>query len=189
MKKNSTMRLAALLLVLTLVTSCFVGGTFAKYTAGATVEAGDVTVAQWAFEVDGTNIATTTPGTVEFNLFESIKDTAGADENDVADGKIAPGTSGEFKLEVKNSSEVSAKYTITFDTSALGNIPLKFAVDSGNFGTLSAISSDKIEAGQSVEYTVKWMWDFNSADTVDNPLGIAASTGSVSASITAEQVD
>ena len=32
MKKNSTMRIAAVLMVLTLMTSCFVGGTFAKYT-------------------------------------------------------------------------------------------------------------------------------------------------------------
>ena len=31
MKKNRTMRVAALLLALTLMTSCFVGGTFAKY--------------------------------------------------------------------------------------------------------------------------------------------------------------
>ena len=32
MKKNWTMRVGAALLVLTLITSCFVGGTFAKYT-------------------------------------------------------------------------------------------------------------------------------------------------------------
>lgn len=35
--KNKTMRVAALLLALTLMTSCFVGGTFAKYTTGDSV--------------------------------------------------------------------------------------------------------------------------------------------------------
>lgn len=37
MKKNRLMRLACLLIVLTLMTSCFVGGTFAKYTTSATI--------------------------------------------------------------------------------------------------------------------------------------------------------
>ena len=35
MKKTKLMRAALLLLVLTLITSCFVGGTFAKYTTSA----------------------------------------------------------------------------------------------------------------------------------------------------------
>lgn len=35
MRKNKAMRTAALLLVLVLMTSCFVGGTFAKYTTTA----------------------------------------------------------------------------------------------------------------------------------------------------------
>ena len=38
MKKNWTMRVALLIVALTLITSCFVGGTFAKYVTGASYE-------------------------------------------------------------------------------------------------------------------------------------------------------
>ncbi len=38
MKKNWTMRVALLVVALTLITSCFVGGTFAKYVTGASYE-------------------------------------------------------------------------------------------------------------------------------------------------------
>ena len=50
MKKTKLMRAALLLLVLTLITSCFVGGTFAKYT---TSEKGSDTarVAKWGVEI------------------------------------------------------------------------------------------------------------------------------------------
>ena len=50
MKKNRLMRIAALLLVLTLATSCFVGGTFAKYTSTAT-GSDTATVAKWDIQL------------------------------------------------------------------------------------------------------------------------------------------
>ena len=46
-KKNRTLRAAVLMLALVLITSCFVGGTFAKYVTSG--EAGDnARVAKWA---------------------------------------------------------------------------------------------------------------------------------------------
>ena len=46
MKKTGFMRAALLLLVLTLITSCFVGGTFAKYTTSATGDTGKINAAE-----------------------------------------------------------------------------------------------------------------------------------------------
>ena len=48
MKKSKTMRAASFLLVLTLMTSCFVGSTFAKYTTTAT-GTDTARVARWGF--------------------------------------------------------------------------------------------------------------------------------------------
>ena len=51
MKKTKFMRAALLLLVLTLITSCFVGGTFAKYTTSTTGN-DSARVAYWGFDQD-----------------------------------------------------------------------------------------------------------------------------------------
>ena len=51
MKKNNAMRLASVLLVLTLLTTCVISGTFAKYTTSTT--GGDkARVAYWGFNQD-----------------------------------------------------------------------------------------------------------------------------------------
>ncbi len=49
-KKNRTLRAAVLMLALVLITSCFVGGTFAKYVTSG--EAGDnARVAKWGVSI------------------------------------------------------------------------------------------------------------------------------------------
>ena len=63
MKKNSTMRIAALLLVLTLMTSCFVGGTFAKYTTSGHIS-DTARVAKWGVTI-------TTSGSIFKNQYEN----------------------------------------------------------------------------------------------------------------------
>ena len=57
MKKTKFMRAALLLLVLTLITSCFVGGTFAKYTTSAN-GSDSARVAKWGFN-DSTSVSLT----------------------------------------------------------------------------------------------------------------------------------
>lgn len=49
MKKNKMMRLASVLLVLVLMTTCVIGGTFAKYTTSAT-SSDSARVAYWGFQ-------------------------------------------------------------------------------------------------------------------------------------------
>lgn len=118
MKKNRTMRVAALLLALTLVTSCFVGGTFAKYTTRSTGESA-ARVAYWGFQ---------TTNTMELNpLFSNSYLKNGSDSansvkaNDDTTLLIAPGTEGsvEFKFAydetAKSAPEVA--YTFTVDAS------------------------------------------------------------------------
>lgn len=203
MKKSKTMRAASFLLVLTLMTSCFVGSTFAKYTSTASGTA-TATVAKWSFEVNSTNIAQTVAQTVTFNLFDTINDTGNtATEGDVATGLIAPGTAGSFELALKNTSEVTADYEITLSHSNSSNIPLEYSVDGSSWS--SDIASLKIEGanmtistGEKTE-TVYWRWQYGDVaslkdDTTDTALGIAAASGTapevkVTVSVTAWQVD
>lgn len=205
MKKNRTMRVAVLMLALTLVTCCFVGSTFAKYTSTAS-GTDSVTVAKWDIQMENTegtdvNIGVTTNNTVKFDLFNTIKDydTTSA-EADVKAGTIAPGTGGSFTLSVANKSEVNAKYGVTFNVTNAANIPLEFKVNDGEWGnTLAAVENVAIamETGTS-DVVVSWRWAFergaddsekatnNAADTLD---GVETPTVTVAATIVVEQVD
>lgn len=184
MKKNSTMRLAVLLLALTLITSCFVGGTFAKYTAGATITGESAAVAKWSFEVGGTDIATSDTATID--LFTTVYEigTTSADA-EVKSGVIAPGTTGKFDLVLENTSEVAAQYNIAFNVTN-NDIPLEFKVGDGEWTTTPAVaaSNDTILAvgAQAKTITVEWRWAFEqtnvtAGDAADNALGTAAAAG------------
>ena len=109
MKKT---RIVGLLLVFVLVTSCFVGGTFAKYASKAT-GSDTAVVAKWSIEVNNDEIATTNgdPKTISFELFGTA---AGDTNNEDSDGNdddvddtnergtiIAPGTTGFFAFTIE----------------------------------------------------------------------------------------
>ena len=108
MKKNRTMRVAVLMLALSLITCCFVGSTFAKYTSS--VSGNDtVSVAKWHIgyldktTVDATEVNFKDATNVTFDLFNTIKEDDGlAAEGDVKTGLIAPGTSGSFSMDILN---------------------------------------------------------------------------------------
>ena len=210
MKKNRITRLAILLLALTMVVLILVSGTYAKYTSTAT-GTDSVTVAKWSIGVKSNGgtakeIAVQPETTVEFNLFDTINDTGNAaDEEDVSDNLIAPGTAGSFSLQVVNSSEVTAKYGITYTVTNSENVPLKFSTDNGahwsnDLTTLNTSIDDTNSViaigGSSTATTVLWKWDYeDDRDAADTTLGIkgqtagGAPTVTVLATITATQVD
>ena len=196
MKKNRTLRVSALLLALTLITTCFVGGTFAKYTTSAS---DDVTarVANWGFE--------RTNAIVLDSLFSNsyVKNGSAGDAVKAADDTtlvVAPGTTGtvsfQFKYDeaAKNAPEVA--YTFTVDTTgsecSIADGVLVWSLDgvkcgvNGTFNELlAAIKALSGDASGTTEYapntlptgfgiddanhTISWVWDFdnNGAGTND----------------------
>ena len=108
MKKTKLMRAALLLLVLTLVTSCFVGGTFAKYTTSA--EGSDTArVAKWGVKITA-NGATFAK---EYDSGVATKTVLSADDSKV----VAPGTKGDMvKMTITGTPEVavSVNYAANF---------------------------------------------------------------------------
>lgn len=111
MKKNKAMRLASVLLVLTLLTTCMTAGTFAKYTTGAegtstarvakfgvnvSVDAGNVFGQKYKNETNGNGV------TVEENAI-----TVKADEM-----VVAPGTKGEMTFSITGTPETSVSLNV-----------------------------------------------------------------------------
>ena len=196
MKKNRTMRVAVLMLALTLLTCCFVGSTFAKYTS-TTTGSDTVTVAKWQIEVNDTDITATTNNQPTFDLFG---DTAQFDElgDDVAAGKVAPGTKGSFNFKVENLADVSVKYTVSFTVTfpdGLDSNRFKFYSDSAmnqeitaTSGVYTVANAVEVEVGTTAPQTIDvyWQWTF-AEDAVDNAL--SNTTITVTPTIVVEQVD
>lgn len=213
MKKNKLMRVACALLVITLLSTCVISGTFAKYVSQTH---GDdiVTVAKWSViytENDaeqGTQIAVSSKDkngapTIGFDLFNTILDSDKGVENDVAEGKIAPGTRGALKFEIKNESEVTAKMNLQVAETNNSSIPLTFKMNGVSGSSISDVLNGQQEAdmviamGASKTYTIEWEWPFYvsaSKDVTDTDLGVLAHKGTapsyeVTATLTVTQVD
>ncbi|MDD7314818.1 MAG: hypothetical protein PUH11_03725, partial [Bacilli bacterium] len=123
MKKNKVLLLGIITVFVAIFSLTLVSGTWAKYTS--TVSGADnAKVAKWEWKVSDLEVKQGMTSTnFKFDLFNTIKDTAGADEKDVKENLIAPGTSGEFSFNIANLSEVNAKYYITFEVTQDATAP------------------------------------------------------------------
>ena len=181
MKKNKMMRIASVLLVAVLLSTCTISGTFAKYASTASQTA-TASVATWDIDFDGDNDESKD---FAFDLFATIVDTVdGNTDSEVATGKIAPGTKGSFDIVLKNSSEVDAKFKVAFKNN-LDGVPLTFTykIDTETYTTDTFVNID-MNATKTV--TVSWEWAFG--ETVDDNAHSGKSP-SVTATVTVEQVD
>ena len=119
MKKNRMMRLASVLLVLCLLTTSVISGTFAKYTSTvAAYDSAKVAKWEWNIKFNEKDLNQSAGVTNEFDLFgasllmeldannNNVTQTA---ETHVDSGKlVAPGTGGKFTVSATNTSEVAA---------------------------------------------------------------------------------
>ncbi len=114
-RKNHTLKLAGILLALVLVTSCFVGGTFAKYvTNGTGTDSARVAKFGVTVTANGTMFAKEYDTHTE-NVKAAIAKSVISDKTDDKN-LVAPGTSGEMvsmAIEGKPEVAVNVKYTAT----------------------------------------------------------------------------
>ena len=217
MKKTKLMRAALLLLVLTLVTSCFVGGTFAKYTTSA--EGSDTArVAKWGVEItaNGATFANkyaTDTGNVVGTIANSVVSAN-------ADKVIAPGTKGNMvgmtitgTPEVAVSVNYAANFKVegwTVDDKFYCPLQIKVGstmIDGVKFNNAVAFEnavnteistySEKYAAGTDLSTasvttpSVSWEWPFSVDDTKDTALGNLpiAPTVSLTVTTTVDQIN
>ncbi len=125
MKKNKFMRLASALLVLTLLSTCAISGTFAKYTTSAN-GSDSATVAKWGVTVSvtGADGFATSYATDDTSVKNTITNSVIASA-DTSTGIVAPGTKGTLaSYSVTGTPEVATKTTVTPSFTVTGwNIP------------------------------------------------------------------
>ena len=156
-KKN---KVASLLLALALILTCGVAGTIAQYQKSVD---GSSAAQVASFKVGAKD---SSGNTATFNIFDTavIKDTDGSTDNDVASGKIAPGTTGTYKVTLTNDSDVTVNYALKVELLSGGvytdasnqtlngkKIPLEFALSNassiGNVQSSEWVSIDNLSTG------------------------------------------
>lgn len=149
-KNNKLMRTSSILLVLTLITSCFVGGTFAKYFTEGEGE-DSARVAKWGVKVEVTGDGfNTTYSKDDWNSSITGKSVISSDEDNV----VAPGTKGTFGgIKITGKPEVAVKVNTTAVVDLAGwNVasdgafycPLKFIIGDK---TINGLDYSSKEAG------------------------------------------
>ena len=118
MKKNKIMRLASALLVLTLMTTCAISSTFAKYTT-STTGTDKARVAYWGFKQGATTTIDLFDGTYnDATNGETVK--AANDDNVIAPG-TAKTSEFAFGYDVNDkASKPEVAYTFEVDATATG---------------------------------------------------------------------
>ena len=216
MKKNYVMRFAAVLLVLVLLSTCVVSGTFAKYVTSDDAQ-DEARVAKWGVTVTVTGD----------DAFKTAYD--GSVQSSTSDDVVAPGTSGTLAtLSITGTPEVDVniKYeaTLTLTGWEIGDpateyCPLVFNVKGTEYkidgstittveqletAVVNAIATyaENIEAGTDLssidDIAISWSWAIGTSDDVndtvnknDTALGnlSTAPTIDFSLTVTVTQID
>ena len=113
MKTNTMMRVASVLLVAVLLSTCAIAGTYAKYVTSAS-GTDTARVAKWNITMKNDSSATFV------DQYDSADDVQ-VDGNS-ATGVVAPGTQGSTKYEVDGTPETD--YVITFSSSGVVDVYL-----------------------------------------------------------------
>lgn len=175
-KRSNAARLGVLVLALTLITTCLVGGTLARYVTEVDGSAKAV-VAKWAFDAKNSNQTIATQ-----NFVIDLGDTTNRSAyptTDIKEGVIAPGTTGSFDIVLDGTgSEVGIDYTVKFAAKAGTTLPddmvfsfkpitesnkgVKLASLADETGTIDYTATVK---GMEKTITVYWSWAFDADDT------------------------
>lgn len=133
MTKTKVYRLATLMLVLTLISTVMISGTFAKYTS---TYAGQDTalVARWSFGVKEGDTELGAPDDTPIKQLDLFKHNYITHINQKAgdDYIIAPGVNDDFTISMTFLSDVDAKVTVDFGVNASSteaNLPIEYLVD------------------------------------------------------------
>lgn len=165
MKKSK--KIIIILSLLLAVIAISIGGyTYAKYKTSVKGK-GELDIAKWSFIVNNNS-----------EQIETIKLTDTVDEKLLANGKVAPGTGGEFTINIDGSgTEVGINYEVKFTNERNKPTNLIFTYEGKqyrNLGEISEVIKGNINANEinkTKEFTIGWEWKYETgtqAEIVNN---------------------
>lgn len=149
-------KILVVLAILAVILLAFVGGqAYAKYVTEVKGE-GIAEVATWDFKVNG-----------QKEHVQQIKLASTYDNKTLVNNKIAPGTSGSFKIIVDGTgSDVGINYNIAFKNETSKPQNLKFIYENAEYNSIQelqdslsgTINADDENKTKTLE--IKWKWDY-----------------------------
>lgn len=206
MKKNKMMRLASALLVLTLLTTCVISGTFAKYV---TADTGTDTarVAKWGVTVNVQGLSDAFAENYATDDTATYAAATSVSSIDAGKDILAPGTEGIMTaIQITGTPEVAVKVTYKADLE-LENwevigvnkyCPIRFYINGDVYQIALGTDAAELEAavenainnyskvygpktnlsGVDADYLeISWEWPFEINDVADTALGDQAAAG------------
>lgn len=219
MKKNKMMRMASVLLVAVLLTTCAISGTFAKYVTNGS-GSDTARVAKWGVSVSGTAETFAQTYAKDDGSFTVAANTV-VSTADV----VAPGTEGSMAaFTISGTPEVAVRVAFTgtlelgdkwVDASSNYYCPIQITIGSTTYRGMDYASADEFETAVNAKIatytkdyaagtdlsgistdapTITWAWAFDVDDTKDTYLGNQAAAGneatiSLSVTATVTQID
>lgn len=156
---NKKLKVAIILIGIILIAALAISLSYSRYFSKIT-GTGTATVAKWKFSAKSNG--------KEINLGTITLGNTASENSKVADGKVAPGTSGKFSVELDaTDTEVALDYSIKFEN-VNGTFPqnLKFYEDAAHHTPISDITTAglKGEIGLSDPKTksveIYWVWEY-----------------------------
>lgn len=166
MKKNAMLKIAAVLLVAVLLTTCAISSTFAKYVSEASSDEASARVAKW-----GVTTTMTLSDENDFSHTYGTGDKLVSAFGGEGDKVVAPGTSGTltFSYALSGKSEVSGIVNFNIEVENPADIPLQFSLNGGSTwvdwdSDEITVASKKFAPGQSLsaaeDIDIMWRWLF-----------------------------
>lgn len=137
-KKRVTTTLFIALVLLTLISFCFLGTTFARYTSGGNGSA-SVEIAEWNIDVTGGGSGDSM--NISLSAFSPSKDEYNGSEATAPTDRINTGTRTKVAT-ITNSGDVDATVTITFGAITFPDMLNESAAFSGDSGDTLAFEDD-----------------------------------------------
>ncbi len=146
-------------IVLAVLILCAGGYSYAKYITELKGNGG-MDIAKWSFKVND--------GSKEISTIK-LSDTV--DETKLLNGKVAPGTGGDFTIKVDGTgSDVGIKYTVKFENEQNKPTNLIFKYGDQQFKTLSEVKNavdgtiDANEADKVKNIKIDWEWPYETSN-------------------------
>lgn len=190
-KIKKTIKIISILLVIVIFNT--MGYTYAKYIAGEK-GTGNADIANWSFKIKKD----------EGETVKNVKLINTALGSSIVDGKIAPGTSGQFYITVEaTDSEVDVQYNIKFENEVNKPQNIKFIYQGREYNSLAEIGeiTGKIYCDDEMRErhaTVNWEWAYETGkteneikenDLIDTQDGMSVSNYTFDIVVTGEQAN
>ena len=155
MKKIKTMRIASILLIAVLMTTCAISGTFAKYVTSDT-GSDSARVAKWGVQVEiasDLNLFNETYAVHETELDnDQIVNSVAVDTT--GGNLVAPGTDNSITFTITGAPEVAVRITIDMEVTSDVVIPAGTDIKQGNPNDIDETSNELAEDYTPVVFTL-----------------------------------